>query len=144
MRQARLLVLGGAGAIVIGLDLLARVSFSHFDTGTRFTGWWFVLPALFSAALVIRPAWGSAVAGIAAGGVIAISTDSNMMTSFGVNWSVGDLFTFLGLVGTIALLVVRTVSILPNARNEFVSFVTRREVSLLVGEPEAPLPDVGS
>jgi hypothetical protein len=114
----RLIVFGCVALTGLVVDLAVTASAADFDTGVLYTDWWFVVPALASAALVIRPAWGAAVAGLGAGGVIGLSIDGNAIITAGVNWNAADIFTAVGLVGTAVLLAARMVRIFPDARTE--------------------------
>jgi hypothetical protein len=100
------------------IDLAASLRFASFDTGVRFSEWWWLLPILACSALIVQPAWGCVVAGVAAGGVIGDSVDGNAIVTAGINWNAADIFTAVGLLGTAVLLAVRLVRIFPTARTE--------------------------
>jgi hypothetical protein len=111
------------------IDLAATLVFASFDTGVRFSEWWWLLPSLACSALIVQPAWGSVVAGVAAGGVIGDSVDGNAIVTHGVNWNAADVFSFVGLVSIAIMLAVRGVKIFPNARVEAAGLSGTRNAS---------------
>jgi hypothetical protein len=75
-------------------------------TGTRFGDWVWLIPVLAVSSLVVQPAWGAAVAGVAAAGVLVLGFSDEQFVSYDVVWSLADIAAGVGLV-ILALLLAR-------------------------------------
>jgi len=102
---------GGATA----LDLAARALHNATGTHPLLRDWW-LLAVLLAAALIVRPRWGAAVAGLAAGGALALSINGEMETAYGHGWSPGFVFAFTGAIGITMLLIAQMVGLAPGPR----------------------------
>jgi hypothetical protein len=115
-RRRSFVFLGGTLAAVLVNEGINAAS-SHYVRGNGFTDWWWLLPMLAGAALIIRPAWGAAVAGIAAGNVALLSSPGSFTwTSPDRNISVFTGITAMAI--TVLLLGFRCVQLFAPALTE--------------------------
>ncbi len=110
----------------LALDLAVTRIFATYDTGARSGQWWWLVPALVAGAVIVRPAWGCVIAGIAAGGVLGSAIDGNAVVSLGLAWNVAWLTGWFGLIGITLMLGAQAVRIFPNAKAELRSVHARR------------------
>lgn len=112
--STRLLLFVSVTAAAITLDIVARAALTPAYAHPLFHEWW-LLVVLFVGAIIVRPPWGAAPAGLAAGGAVALSIDNQMQRMGGQAWSLGFLFAFAGAITMIALLSAQIVRIVPEA-----------------------------
>jgi hypothetical protein len=124
--KRRIRVFGLAALCSLAISLGLDDALASFDTNLRLTAWVWLVPALVVAALVMRPVWSVAFAGVAAGGVLALSNSGIVILSHGYTWSVALLLAEAGLIATLLVIAVQTIRIFPNAVAELRDPARRR------------------
>lgn len=102
---------------VVGLQLAVGSGDVLQRPSLLVTDWWW-LASLTAAAVLVKPVWGSGVAGLAAGGMIAVAFDRHLVLTDGLYWSPGFVGLFVGGIAIAALLATRIVRVSPNALAE--------------------------
>jgi hypothetical protein len=120
-KGVRLAIFAVVAVAAVVTTTALNAMFATYDTGLHFGGWWFVLPTLVVVALLIRPAWACAFAGLATGGVIDIATDGRVIVSFGASLSAAFVFSAFGLAGTSLAMSVQIIRVFPNAMHELLN-----------------------
>jgi hypothetical protein len=119
------------------IDLVVLAAAANFSVVMDLSGLWYLLPAMVFAALIVRPAWGAAVAGVGAGGLIGVAIETKailtggvpwtpavifaavgLILTGGVPWTPAVIFAAVGLIGTAVLLTARLFRIFPDALQE--------------------------
>lgn len=99
-------------AVAVTLDVTARATLKAQDVHPLFRHWWLFV-VLLLAAIIVRPLWGAGLAGLAAGGTLALSINGQMQELGGLAWSPGFVFAFGGAVSVCVLLTAQLFWVVP-------------------------------
>jgi len=108
----RLMLFVSVAAIAVTIDIAARATLKTADVHPLFRQWW-LFAVFLMAALIVRPLWGAGLAGLAAGGTLALSINGEMQVMGGIAWSPGFVFAFAGAVAVCLLLTAQLVWVVP-------------------------------
>jgi hypothetical protein len=108
----RLFLFVGVAAVAVIVDLVARAGLAARGAHHLFHAW-LLFVAIVAAAGVMRSSRAAVLAGLVAGGTIALAVDDRMQQLGGHLWSVGFVLAFAGSIGMELMLLTTVVRAIP-------------------------------
>ena len=96
--STRLFLFVAVAALGVTLDLMVRAGSASRGAHPFFHHWWYFV-VMVAGVAIVRSTRAAALAGLAAGGTIALALDNRMQQIGGHLWSVGFVLAFVGSIG---------------------------------------------